>query len=56
MKTPETKLLATETDLKQLMADVSRAMEKAERAVARVSGKSGGATAEDAAAAAPQGA
>jgi uncharacterized protein YqgV (UPF0045/DUF77 family) len=30
------KLQAAETDLKQLMADVSRAMEKAQEAVARL--------------------
>ncbi len=31
-----TKLLATENELKQLMADVTRAMDKAQQAVARV--------------------
>ncbi len=39
MRGQSSKLQATENDLKQLMADVSRAMEKAEQAVARVAGK-----------------
>ncbi|HEY1544862.1 MAG TPA: hypothetical protein VGG01_20895 [Xanthobacteraceae bacterium] len=39
MAAPATKLLAAETDLKQLMADVTRAMEKAQEAVARIAGK-----------------
>jgi len=34
-----TKLQAAESDLKQLMADVARAMEKAQQAVARITGK-----------------
>jgi hypothetical protein len=38
MHTPE-KVLAAETNLKQLMADVTRAMEKAEQAVARIAYK-----------------
>ena len=40
------KLQAAETDLKQLMADVTRAMEKAQEAVARLASKAGVATAE----------
>jgi hypothetical protein len=36
MNTPETKLQTAETDLKQLMADVARAMQKAEQAIARI--------------------
>ena len=39
MAMPATKLLAAESDLKQLMADVTRAMEKAQEAVARIAGK-----------------
>ena len=38
MRAPE-KILAAETNLKQLMADVTRAMEKAEEAVARIAYK-----------------
>jgi hypothetical protein len=33
------KLQAAEQDLKQLMVDVARAMEKAQQAVARITGK-----------------
>ena len=36
MKVQSTKLLAAENDLKVLMADVTRAMEKAQEAVARL--------------------
>jgi hypothetical protein len=36
MNTGDTKLQSAETDLKQLMADVTRAMEKAQQAIARV--------------------
>ena len=36
MKAQGTKLQATENDLKRLMADVTRAMEKAEEAIARI--------------------
>jgi hypothetical protein len=36
MKAQGTKLQATENDLKQLMADVSRAMEKAQEAITRL--------------------
>ena len=40
-----TKLQAAENDLKRLMADVSLAMERAQEAVARITGKAAGATA-----------
>ena len=36
MNTQATKLQAAEDDLKQLMADVTRAMERAQEAVARI--------------------
>jgi hypothetical protein len=36
MNTQATKLQTAENDLKQLMADVTRAMQKAEEAVARI--------------------
>ena len=36
MAIPGTKLLAAENELKLLMADVTRAMEKAQEAVARI--------------------
>ena len=36
MKAQGTKLHATEIDLKRLMADVSRAMEKAQEAITRI--------------------
>jgi hypothetical protein len=39
MKAQGTKLQAVESDLKRLMADVTRAMEKAEEAVARLASK-----------------
>ena len=39
MRTPGTTILAAENDLKQLMADVTRAMEKAQDAVARIAYK-----------------
>jgi hypothetical protein len=39
MNTQATKLQAVENDLKQLMADLSRAMEKAQEAVARIASK-----------------
>ncbi|HUI98359.1 MAG TPA: hypothetical protein VLX44_21595 [Xanthobacteraceae bacterium] len=55
MKAPGTPLLSSETDLKKLMADVTRAMEKADQAVARITGK-GEAAQAAAAAAVPQGA
>ena len=40
------KLEAAENDLKQLMADVTRAIEKAQEAVARISSKAAAATTE----------
>jgi hypothetical protein len=39
MDTQDTKIQTAETDLKQLMADVTRAMEKAQQAIARVTSK-----------------
>jgi hypothetical protein len=39
MRVQGTKLLAAENELKLLMADVTRAMEKAQDAVARIAGK-----------------
>jgi len=44
MNPEETKLQAAENDLKQLMADVTRAMEKAQEAVARIASKAGATT------------
>ena len=41
-----TKLEKAQSDLKQLMADVTRAMEKAQQAVARIASKSAAATTE----------
>ena len=41
-----TKLHAAENDLKQLMADVARAAEKAQEAVARITSKAATATTE----------
>jgi hypothetical protein len=41
-----TKILAAENDLKLLMADVTRAMEKAQDAVARIAHKAAAAAAE----------
>jgi hypothetical protein len=41
-----TKLQAAEDSLKQLMVEVTRAMEKAQEAVARITGNGSGATAE----------
>jgi hypothetical protein len=46
MNAPATKLQTAENDLKQLMADVSRAMGKAQEAVARIAPKVGAATTE----------
>lgn len=46
MTTETTKLQAAEKDLKQLMADVTRAVEKAQQAVARITGKSAASTDE----------
>ena len=45
MKEQATKLETVESNLKQLMADVSRAMEKAQEAVARITSPVGAATA-----------
>ena len=39
MNVQATKLQAVENDLKQLMADVTRAMERAQEAVARIASK-----------------
>jgi hypothetical protein len=39
MTAPTAKLQAAEHDLKQLMVDVTRAIEKAQQAVARITGK-----------------
>ena len=55
MKAPGTKIFASETDLKQLMADVTRAMEKADQTLARIAGKAEAAEPEPATAG-PQGA
>jgi hypothetical protein len=46
MNTKETKLQVAENDLKQLMANVTRAMEKAQEAVGRIASRAVGATAE----------
>ena len=46
MNAHPTKLQAAETDLKQLMADVTRAMEKAQEAVAKISSKTAAAAPE----------
>jgi cell fate (sporulation/competence/biofilm development) regulator YlbF (YheA/YmcA/DUF963 family) len=46
MNAQATKLQAAENDLKQLMADVTRAIEKAQHAVARISPKVAAATTE----------
>ncbi len=46
MNTQATKLQAVENDLKQLMADVTRAMEKAQEAVTRIASKAATATTE----------
>ena len=46
MNTQATKLQAAEHDLKQLMVDVTRAMEKAQEAVARLTSKAAAAAAE----------
>jgi len=45
MNEQATKLETVESNLKQLMADVSRAMEKAQEAIARVTSTVGAATA-----------
>ena len=46
MNAQATKLQAAEDDLKELMADVTRAMEKAQEAVARIASKAAAATTE----------
>jgi hypothetical protein len=46
MNAQATKLQAAENDLKQLMADVTRAMEKAQEAVGRMASKALAATTE----------
>jgi hypothetical protein len=46
MNAQATKLQAAENDLKQLMADVTRTIEKAQQAVARISSKGAAATTE----------
>jgi hypothetical protein len=46
MNTQATKLQTAESDLKQLMADVTRAMEKAQEAVARINSKGKASTPE----------
>jgi hypothetical protein len=46
MNAQSTKLQAAENDLKQLMADVTRAVEKAQEAVARIASKAATATTE----------
>jgi N-acetylglucosamine kinase-like BadF-type ATPase len=46
MNARATKLQAAENDLKQLMADVTQAMEKAQEAVARIASKAAAATTE----------
>jgi hypothetical protein len=45
MRAQPTKLQAAEKELKQLMADVTRAMEKAQEAIARVAGNAAATTA-----------
>jgi hypothetical protein len=46
MNAQATKLQAAENDLKQLMADVTRAIVKAQAAVARIASEAAAATAE----------
>jgi hypothetical protein len=46
MNAEATKLQAAENDLKQLMADVTRAMEKAQEAVVRITSKAAASTTE----------
>jgi len=46
MKAQATKLQAAESDLKQLMADVTRAIEKAQEAVGRIASKAAPVTTE----------
>ena len=44
MNAQETKLQAAEEDLKELMADVTRAMERAQEVVAKIASNAAGAT------------
>jgi hypothetical protein len=53
MRVQGNKLETAETELKKLMADVTRAMEKAEQAVAQIAYKGASATAQDQTAPAP---
>jgi hypothetical protein len=46
MSAQATRIQAAENDLKQLMADVTRTIEKAQQAVARISSKAATATTE----------
>ena len=46
MSTEDTKLQTVETDLKQLMADVTRAMERAQQAITRITSKEAAASPE----------
>ena len=46
MNTQTTELQAAENDLKRLMADVTRAMEKAQEAVAKIASKTAAVTTE----------
>jgi hypothetical protein len=55
MAVPATKLLAAESDLKQLMADVTAAMEKAQEAVAQIAARAAAAAQADATPAAREG-
>ena len=54
MSAEATKLQTAENDLKQLIADVTRAMHKAQEAIARIAPKAAAAPAETAPAASPQ--
>jgi hypothetical protein len=56
MRAPSAKILAAENDLKVLMADVTRAMEKAQEAVARIAYKATATADADAATPAREGA
>ena len=54
MSAEASKLQSAENDLKQLMADVTRAMHKAQEAIARIAPKAAAAPAETVAMNAPQ--
>jgi hypothetical protein len=56
MRAQSTKILAAENDLKVLMADVTRAMEKAQEAVARIAYRATAVAGTDAATPAREGA